>query len=86
MRIGICAGFGSPGSIASGSVIGGSGASPGFSIAPDREPECRLAEAVARCRAERQAPGAGGFRTWRASSNFSTRLAEANINQNEALQ
>src|ERR1700731_940178 len=32
MRIGVCAGFGSPGSIASGSVIGGSGASPGFSI------------------------------------------------------
>jgi hypothetical protein len=30
--------------------------------------------------------GAGGFQTWRASSNFSTRLAEANINQNEALQ
>ena len=31
-RIGVCAGFGSPGSITSGSVMGGSGASPGFSI------------------------------------------------------
>jgi len=31
-RIGLCAGFGSPGSTTSGSVIGGSGTSPGFSI------------------------------------------------------
>jgi hypothetical protein len=31
-RIGVRAGFGSPGSITSGSVMGGSGASPGFSI------------------------------------------------------
>ncbi|MDQ6868179.1 MAG: hypothetical protein M3178_07150 [Pseudomonadota bacterium] len=31
MRIGVRAGVGSPGSITSGSVIGGSGTSPGFS-------------------------------------------------------
>jgi hypothetical protein len=31
-RIGVRAGFGSPGSITSGSVMGESGASPGFSI------------------------------------------------------
>lgn len=75
-RIGLCAGFGSPGSTTSGSVIGGSGISPGFSIGGD----AGSGTGISRCGGSggistggMPGSGAGGRGTWSAwsASNFS---------------
>jgi hypothetical protein len=75
-RIGLCAGFGSPGSTTSGSVIGGSGISPGFSIGGD----VGSGTGISGCGGSggistggMPGPGAGGRGTWSAwsASNFS---------------
>ena len=61
-RIGGCAGFGSPGSITSGSDIGGSGRSPGFSTGGGTGSGGILPGGT---------PGAGGLGTCCPSSSFS---------------
>lgn len=75
-RIGLCAGFGSPGSTTSGSVIGGSGISPGFSIGGD----AGSGTGISGCGGSggistggMPGSGAGGRGTWSAwsASNFS---------------